>query len=82
MSKWNPLLLSRSLGLIVALAVTVVSLASAPVSSAAQGHQGLQGGWAVDDSGHVNFVHSVMSELPLIQQAGAGAVRVNFRLGA
>jgi hypothetical protein len=82
MSKRNPLLVSRSLSLIVALAVTAVSLASAPASSAAQGHQGLQGGWAVDDSGHVNFVHSVMSELPLMQQAGAGAVRVNFRLGA
>jgi hypothetical protein len=71
-----------TLSLIVALAVVVGSLAGAPASSAAQGHQGLQGGWAVDDSGHVNFLHSVTSELPLMQQAGAGVLRLNFRLGA
>ena len=49
---------------------------------AAQGNQGLEGGWAIDDSGHVNFVHSVVSELPFMQQAVAGVLRVNFRLGA
>lgn len=80
--KTAPFALNRLLSLIVALAVAGVSLAGVPASWAAQGHQGLQGGWAVDDSGHVNFVHSVTSELPLMQQAGAGAVRVNFRLGA
>jgi hypothetical protein len=51
-------------------------------ASAAQGKQGLQGGWAIDDAGHVNFLHSVRSELPLMQQAGAGVVRLNLRLGA
>jgi hypothetical protein len=51
-------------------------------ASAAQGKQGLQGGWAIDDTGHVNFPHSVRSELPLMQQAGAGVVRLNLRLGA
>jgi hypothetical protein len=70
----------------VALALTVTlaltALALAPSTSAAQGHQGLQGGWAVDDSGHVSFVHSVTSELPYMQQAGAGVLRLNFRLGA
>jgi hypothetical protein len=30
----------------------------------------------------VNFLHSVLSELPYMQQAGAGVVRINFRLGA
>jgi len=62
-----------------ALSLTALALTS---TSAAHGHQGLQGGWAIDDSGHVNFVHSVTSELPYMQQAGAGAIRINFRLGA
>jgi hypothetical protein len=48
----------------------------------AQGDQGLQGGWAVDDAGNVVFVHSVADQLPLMRQAGAGWVRINFRLGA
>ena len=82
MTEGKPLSLGRSLSLIVALAIVVGSLASAPASSAAQGHQGLQGGWAVDDSGHVNFLHSSRVELPLMQQAGAGVLRLNFRLGA
>jgi hypothetical protein len=47
----------------------------------AQGDQGLQGGWAVDDAGNVVFVHSVADQLPLMRQAGAGWVRINFRLG-
>jgi hypothetical protein len=34
----------------------------------------------VDPSGHINFPHSVMSELPYMQQAGAGVLRLNFRL--
>jgi hypothetical protein len=51
-------------------------------TSAAQGNQGLQGGWAIADSGHVNFVHSLVSEMPYMQQAGAGVLRINFRLGA
>lgn len=49
---------------------------------AAQGHQGLQGGWAVNDSGQIQFVHSLVSEYPIMQQAGASWVRINFRLGA
>jgi hypothetical protein len=61
----------------IVLAVTGV----AP-NVAIQGKQGLQGGWAIDDQGHVNFVHSVTQQPPLMQQAGAGAVRLNFRLGA
>jgi hypothetical protein len=53
-----------------------------PVAQAAQGNQGLQGGWAVDDSGQVVFLHSVSTQYQLMQAAGAGWVRVNFRLGA
>jgi hypothetical protein len=48
---------------------------------AAQGHQGLQGGWAISDSGQVGFAHGLSDGLPLIQSAGAGWVRINFRLG-
>ena len=46
-----------------------------------QGDQGLQGGWALDDKGEINFVHSLSSQFGYIQQAGAGWVRLNFRLG-
>ncbi len=62
-------------------ALCVAALTLSP-TSAAQGHQGLQAGWAIDDTGHVNFLHSVTSELPYMEQAGAGAIRLNFRLGA
>lgn len=54
---------------------------SAPVLAQAQGDQGLQGGWAVDDAGNPVFYHSVADQLPLMRQAGAGWVRINFRLG-
>ena len=47
-----------------------------------QGRQGLQGGWAVDDGGHLNFPHSVRSELTYVQQAAPGVLRLNLRLGA
>jgi hypothetical protein len=51
-------------------------------STVAQGNQGLQGGWAVDDKGNVSFTHSLSSQYASMQQAGAGWVRINFRLGA
>lgn len=51
-------------------------------TQAAQGNEGLQGGWAVDDAGNTTFNRSLQNDLPLIQQAGAGWVRINFRLGA
>ena len=49
----------------------VVGAAGVVPSVAAQGNQGLQAGWAIDDYGHVNFEHSAVSELPFMQQAGA-----------
>jgi len=49
--------------------------------SALQGNQGLQGGWAIDNSGNLSFPHSLQNQLPLIVNAGAGWVRINFRLG-
>src|SRR4051794_18354402 len=68
--------------LVGAFVATVLSMAAASPGVAIQGKQGLQGGWAIDDLGRVNFVHSVSQQLPLMQQAGAGVVRLNFRLGA
>jgi endoglucanase len=51
-------------------------------AKAAQGNQGLQGGWAVDNQGNVTFTHSLSSQYGSMQQAGAGWVRINFRLGS
>jgi Glycosyl hydrolase catalytic core len=65
--------------LIVVLVAVVPS--SLPTAAAGQGRHGLQGGWAVDDIGHVNFVHSLSLQFGFMQQAGAGWVRINFRLG-
>jgi hypothetical protein len=55
-----------------------------PVAEAAarQGNQGLQGGWSVDDGGRVNFLHSASQQFSIMRDAGAGWVRVHFRLGA
>jgi len=69
---------------LLALAL-LASNALVPVLSpveGASGNQGLQGGWAVDDAGNVDFDRSVYRNLPAMQQAGAGWVRINFRLGA
>jgi hypothetical protein len=46
------------------------------------GAQGLQGAWAVNDQGKIGFEHSLSSQFDVMQQAGAGWVRINFRLGA
>jgi hypothetical protein len=48
---------------------------------AALGNQGLQGGWVISNSGDIHFLHSLQSQLPAIQEAGAGWVRIGFRLG-
>jgi hypothetical protein len=64
------------------LALSLLAWNGAAVADAAKGRQGLQGGWAVNDSGQIQFTHSLSSEYPIIQQAGAGWVRINFRLGA
>jgi hypothetical protein len=76
-------MLSRCVRLTVSLIAFLAMLLIAPSASiaAGQGRHGLQGGWAVDDSGHVNFEHSLSMQFGFIQQAGAGWVRINFRLG-
>jgi hypothetical protein len=72
----------RALRLFLAAACAVATLpAGAAADSPAQGTQGLQAGWAVGDSGVVSFPHSVLAELPIMTEAQAGWVRINFRLG-
>jgi hypothetical protein len=68
----------------LALLIAIVSLSNGVGPARAwpgQGRHGLQGGWAVDDIGHINFIHSLSLQMGFIQQAGAGWVRINFRLG-
>ncbi len=43
---------------------------------------GLDGGWAINDAGEYDFPLSLYRKIPLIVQAKAGWVRLNFRLGA
>ena len=71
--------LSLTFGLVVAIGIGGIPLPAAV--AAGPGRHGLQGGWAVDDIGHVNFEHSLSMQFGFIQQAGAGWVRINFRLG-
>jgi hypothetical protein len=67
--------------LLLALLLSPLLLPPVPALAQAQGTQGLQGGWAVGDDGSVNFTHAVFEQLPIMRQAGAGWVRINFRLG-
>ena len=67
------------------LCIVLILVAPAdPVAEAAvrQGNQGLQGGWSIDDGGRVNFLHAASQQFPIMRDAGAGWVRVHFRLGA
>ncbi len=72
----------RFLLVLLLAALLALPLAEPPTALAAQGNQGLQGGWAVNDQGKISFEHSLSSQFYEMQQAGAGWVRVNFRLGA
>ena len=64
-------------------AVVLAVLFQASTAQAAGNHnQGLTGGWAIDDNGAVVFPHSLDRQLGLMQKAGAGWVRINFRLGS
>jgi hypothetical protein len=60
------------------LALLVVG---APVARADEDHQGLQGGWAIDDRGNVRFFSAFALHNPIMHEAEAGWVRLNFRLG-
>jgi hypothetical protein len=74
------------LALAALLAGPGLSRPAAPVAGAShggpRGGQGIQGGWAVDDSGNATFYHSLTSQYGYMHDAGAGWVRINFRLGA
>ena len=65
------------------LILTPASLPTRPsvLAQVTPGNQGLQGGWAIDNKGQVHFVHSSAQQFPIMQEAGAGWVRLNFRLG-
>ena len=77
------LLATRYSLLVLALSsVLVLAAPAGPAEAQAQGDQGLQGGWAIDDGGNAVFAHSVAVQAPLMRQAGAGWARINFRLGA
>ena len=45
------------------------------------GSWGIHGGWGLDEWGEIAFPHSLLTQAPLIQETGAGWVRINFRLG-
>src|SRR5438067_12548030 len=47
-----------------------------------QGNQGTQGGWAVNDQGQTLFAHALSTQFVDMKDAGAGWVRINFRLGS
>ena len=71
--------------LALVLALTVLAAPgtrAVPTALAAEQHQGLQAGWAVDDRGNVHFVSSFAFQNPVMHEAEAGWVRLNFRLGA
>jgi hypothetical protein len=67
-----------------ALSSLVVAVALVPSVSQAQsttGNQGLQDGWAIDNNGSTAGWHLLIDEFGFMQEAGAGWVRINFRLG-
>lgn len=78
----------RRFGVFLLAVLMVMGLVAEPAPAVAthdlprQGKQGLQGGWALNDSGQIDFLHSTNQQLKLMQDAGAGWVRINFRLGA
>ncbi len=73
----------RCVFFIAAICLLLAASGQATVTSAATGtgNQGLQAGWVIDDNGSLSFPHSYTSQLPIIQEAGPGWIRVNFRLG-
>lgn len=71
----------RRLLTVVVISLLLVLAAAVPDAGAATSNQGLQAGWVVDDNGGLDFPHAYQRQLPLIQEAGAGWIRVNFRLG-
>ena len=63
--------------------VSFVVVAGSPGrrAEAAQYQQGLQDGWAFDNSGNTAGPDLLLAQFGFMQQAGAGWVRIHFRLG-
>lgn len=66
----------------VAVVFSLHIVPATPVTAVTQATQGLQAGWAIDDNGNLVFYHSAATQFPIMKEAGAGWVRINFRLGA
>jgi hypothetical protein len=67
-----------SVGIVAAVALPTASIAETSTA----GNQGLQDGWAIGDDGSNVGWHFLADEFPFMQEAGAGWVRINFRLGS
>ncbi len=68
--------------LAIGLSVPVAPVAPRVGAQAAGRSQGLQDGWAIDDDGKIAGGYQLLfDELGHVQTAGAGWVRINFRLG-
>ena len=61
----------------ISLIVLLLIMGPGQALAVSQGNQGLQDGWAIDDEGKVLFTNDVAAK---IAEAGAGWVRINFRL--
>ncbi len=77
---------SRALCRAAVVAAATLSLlvsSSPPASWAAQGNQGLQDGWAIDNDGKYSGGLHLLADgqFAFMKSAGAGWARINFRLG-
>jgi hypothetical protein len=61
-------------------AVLPPSVAPATAQPAA-GNQGMMTGWVMDDAGRIDFPGSRVGQFRSVREAGAGWVRIEFRLG-
>jgi hypothetical protein len=68
--------------LLAAAVLAADLLAMTGVARAQDDHQGLQAGWAIDDTGNVNFTSSFSLQNKYMHEAEASWIRLNFRLGA
>jgi len=66
-----------ALVLSILLIVLLLTVGPGQALAVSQGNQGLQDGWAIDDAGNVLFTDAVAAK---VAEAGAGWVRINFRL--
>jgi hypothetical protein len=67
------------LSLFLFVLLLCVGPGQALAAESSQGNQGLQDGWAIDDECRVLFSAGVAAKM---REAGAGWVRINFRLGS